>query len=137
MSTALLLLSPPAPLPKTARLVSWGAQVVAAVLLAQTLFFKFSGAAETVHIFGTLGVEPFGRYAAGISELIAVVLLLRSRTAFLGGLLTLGIMAGAIAAHLGPLGIEVLGDGGLLFALAIVVFVAAALVTFLRRPHAA
>jgi hypothetical protein len=92
-------------------------QNVAAVIMGQTLFFKFSGAPEPVYIFTTLGAEPYGRWLAAVSELVAVVLLLWPALAGVGGLLGLGIMSGALMAHLTTkLGIEVLGDGGLLFA---------------------
>lgn len=113
--------------------LAWALQLVIAVILAQTLFFKFTAAPESVHIFTTLGLEPVGRIGSGIAELVATVLLLIPATAAIGALLALGVIAGAIASHLGPLGIEVLGDGGLLFALACVVFAASATVLFLRR----
>lgn len=108
-------------------------RLVAAAILAQTLFFKFTGAPESVYIFTTLGLEPWGRIGSGIAELAAVILLLVPRTAALGALLGLGVMAGAIASHLTKLGIEVQGDGGLLFGLAGVVFAACATVLWLRR----
>lgn len=113
--------------------VSWVLQVVAAAIMAQTLFFKFTGADEARHIFGTLGVEPWGRFGAGASELVAVVLLLVPRTAVIGAMLTAGIMVGAIGAHLGPLGIEVLDDGGTLFGLALATLGCAVVVLSIRR----
>jgi hypothetical protein len=114
--------------------LSWLLQIVAAVIMGQTLFFKFSGAPEPVYIFTTLGVEPYGRWLAAVSELVAVVLLLWPAMAGAGGLLGLGVMSGALMAHLTTkLGIEVLGDGGLLFALGVVVWVACAGIVFLRR----
>ena len=113
--------------------LSWAAQVIAAVILGQTLFFKFTGAPEAVALFTKLGVEPFGRIGLGVVELIAVVLLLVPRTAALGGALTLGLMLGAVGSHLGPLGIEVEGDGGALFVMAVITLVAGALITWLRR----
>ena len=97
------------------------ARVVAALVLFQTLFFKFSGAEESVYIFTKVGMEPWGRIAIGVFELVAGVLLLIPATAWLGGLVALGLMAGAIGLHLTVLGIAVQGDGGYLFLLAVVV----------------
>lgn len=121
-----------------AKIASWVAQVVAAVILAQTLFFKFTGATEAVHIFSTLGVEPWGRIGTGILELIAVVLLLWPRLAALGGVMAIGLMVGAVGAHLfTDLGIAVKppggeSDGGLLFGMGIVVLVCGAMIVSLR-----
>lgn len=120
-------------LSRKAALASWAGQVLAAAILGQTLFFKFSGAPESRWIFERLGAEPWGRWASGAVELLAVVLLLVPRTAALGALLALGVMAGAIASHLAVLGIEVQGDGGTLFALALVTAAASALVAWVRR----
>ncbi|MBK7344398.1 MAG: DoxX family protein [Saprospiraceae bacterium] len=93
-------------------------RILAAVILLQTLYFKFTGAAESVYIFETLGMEPLGRYGSGTAELISAILLLIPRTVVLGALGGALVMLGAIGSHLGPLGIEVMGDGGLLFGLA-------------------
>jgi uncharacterized membrane protein YphA (DoxX/SURF4 family) len=106
--------------------------VVAAILL-QTLYFKFSGAPESVYIFQTLGAEPWGRIGAGVAELVAAALLLLPRTAGLGAALSLGIISGALLSHLTILGIEVQGDGGLLFGLAVVVLVGSLGVAWLHR----
>jgi len=112
---------------------SWICQLLAAGILGQTLFFKFTAAPESVYIFTTLGIEPWGRIGSGIAELIAAALLLFPATAALGGLLTMGVLTGALVAHLTRLGIEVQGDGGLLFLLAVVAFAAGAVVVALRR----
>lgn len=104
------------------RTIDWILRILAAGILLQTLYFKFTGAPESIYIFETLGIEPFGRYGSGVAELIAAILLLIPRTVPLGALLGLGVMAGAIMSHLGPLGIDVQGDGGLLFGLACTVF---------------
>ena len=117
------------------KLVDWIARLAAAAIMGQTLFFKFSAAPEAVALFETLGVEPWGRLATGGFELLAVVLLLVTRTASLGGLLTLGLMGGAIMSHLTVLGIEVEGDGGALFMMAIVTLVAGAITTWLHRTE--
>ena len=114
-------------------IASWIFQLVAAVILAQTLFFKFSGAEESKYIFTALGVEPWGRLATGGLELIAVVLLLIPRTVTLGALLALGLMTGALGSHLTKLGVVVKDDGGLLFVLAATVFACSAAVLVLRR----
>jgi uncharacterized membrane protein YphA (DoxX/SURF4 family) len=103
--------------------LDWLVRIVAAVILLQTLYFKFLGAEESVYIFSELGVEPWGRYASGMTELAAAILILIPRTAWLGCLVGLGVMAGALLSHLFVLGIEVQGDGGLLFTLALVVTV--------------
>jgi len=120
-------------LSKTQKTVSWIAQLVVAVILAQTLFFKFTAAPESVYIFSKLGLEPWGRIGSGLAELVAAILLVVPATPAIGALIALGVIAGAIASHLGPLGIEVQGDGGLLFGLACTVFVGSALVLWLRR----
>ena len=114
-------------------LVSWACQLIAAVILVQTLFFKFTASEESVYIFSTLGAEPAGRIGSGVAELIASILLLIPAFAPVGALLAMGIMTGAIFSHLTVLGIEVKGDGGLLFSLAIVVFVCSAIVLTIRR----
>ena len=122
-------------LPRRTAVVSWILQLLAAAILGQTLVFKFTGAPESRWIFEQLGAEPWGRWGSGVAELSAIVLLLVPRTAAMGALLTLGLMAGAIGAHLTRLGIEVQGDGGTLFALASVAFLAAAAVAWLRRAQ--
>ncbi len=114
-------------------IVSWTFQVVAAVILLQTLFFKFTGAPESRFIFTTLGIEPWGRIGTGLAELIAAGLLLYRPWSVFGGLMAAGLMAGAIFSHLVRLGIEVQGDGGLLFGLAVTVFGSGLIVGWLRR----
>jgi hypothetical protein len=116
-----------------ASLVSWVAQLTAAAIMLQTLFFKFSGAEESVAIFTQLGVEPWGRYATGAFELLASLLLLVPRTAALGGALGAGLMGGAVMSHLTVLGISVQDDGGALFGMAILVLGSSAIVAWLRR----
>ena len=100
----------------------WIIKLVAVVILVQTLYFKFSAAEESVYIFSSLGIEPFGRIGSGIVELLASILILIPRTTLLGALLGAGTMAGAILSHLLFLGIEVKNDGGTLFILAIITF---------------
>jgi uncharacterized membrane protein YphA (DoxX/SURF4 family) len=114
-------------------LLSWALQVVVAVILLQTLFFKFTGAPESVYIFSRLGLEPWGRIGSGIVELIAAVLLLVPATVTIGAVLALGVISGAIVSHLTKLGIEVMDDGGLLFFLALVVFAGSLGILLLRR----
>src|SRR4029453_6823492 len=110
-----------ASLTKAAAITSWVAQITAAVILGQTLFFKFTGAPESKYIFSTLGIEPWGRIGTGVLELITVILLLNPKTPVLGALLAVGLMGGAIMSHLTRLGIEVQGDHGLLFKLGVTV----------------
>ena len=120
-------------LTKSQAILSTLLQLAAAGILLQTLFFKFTGAEESVYIFSTLGMEPWGRIGSGVAELVAAALLLYPRTAAIGALLALGVMSGAIISHLTVLGLEVKNDGGLLFMLAIAVFGASVTVLFIRR----
>lgn len=114
-------------------IVVWACQLIAAAILAQTLFFKLSGAPESVYIFTALGIEPWGRIGSAIAEMVAVVLMLIPRTAGLGALLGLGIISAAVMSHLTRLGIVVQDDGGLLFGLALATMVCCATVVFIRR----
>ena len=114
-------------------ITSWVLQVAVAGILLQTLFFKFTAAPESVYIFTTLGAEPWGRIGSGVVELVASVLLLVPATSVLGAGLALAVITGAIVSHLTILGIEVQGDGGELFVLALVVLVASAGILLIRR----
>ena len=118
---------------KIKTIFTWALRVVAAVILLQTLFFKFTGAPESVYIFSKVGLEPWGRIGSGVAELIAAILILFPPTTWLGAGLALAVMAGAIFSHLTILGIEVMGDGGLLFGLALAVAACSAVLLFLQR----
>lgn len=117
-------------------LISWICRVIVALILAQTLFFKFTGAEESKYIFTTVmgaELEAYGRIGSGVVELIAAILLLIPGTAWLGALIALGTISGAIMSHLTQLGIVVKDDGGLLFGLACVVFALSAVVLVIHR----
>lgn len=124
-------------LPRPAAIASWVLQLIAAGILFQTLFFKFTAAPESVYIFSTLGLEPWGRIGSGVAELIACVLLLIPRLVPLGAGLALGVISGAIASHLTKLGIVVQNDGGLLFGLALLVFGSCTALLIIRRKQTA
>ncbi|OYQ43039.1 DoxX family protein [Flavobacterium cyanobacteriorum] len=111
----------------------WIMRLTAALILLQTLFFKFTGAEESVYIFTTLGAEPYGRIGSGIIELIASLLILLPRTTFYGALLGAGTMSGAILSHIFVLGLEVQGDGGQLFILALVTFACCLILMYLTK----
>lgn len=114
-------------------IIVWLLRLLVAGILLQTLFFKFTGAPESVWIFQTLGMEPWGRVGSGVVELVASALILWPRTTGLGAVVALGVMSGAILSHLTQLGIEVQGDGGLLFYLALLVFAGSAVLAWLHR----
>ena len=120
---------------KAQSVVSWGLQLLVAGILLQTLFFKFTGAEESMYIFRTVGAEPWGRIGSGVMELVAAILLLIPALAPYGAILTMGLMSGAILSHLTILGIEVKGDGGLLFGLALTAFIGSLLVVLIRRAQ--
>lgn len=111
----------------------WIVKGIAVVILVQTLFFKFTGAEESVYIFSKLGIEPFGRIGSGVVELIASLLILIPRTSVLGAIIGLGTMAGAIASHLFVLGINVQNDGGTLFALALITFACCLFIIYTQK----
>lgn len=115
------------------KIIDWILRLVPAIILLQTLFFKYSGAQESVAIFEQMGMEPWGRYLIATLELIASVLLLLPRTVVLGAVLALGLMLGAIGGHLTKLGIEVAGDGGTLFIMALVVAICSAILAWMRK----
>lgn len=115
--------------------LSWLFRIAAAVILFQTLYFKFTGHPESVDLFTKLGVEPWGRIGTGVIELIAGVLLLIPSTVILGAVLGIGLMGGAILSHLLVIGIESKGDGGQLFILAIVTLVCCSITAYIFRKE--
>jgi putative oxidoreductase len=114
-------------------IISFAIRAAAALILLQTLYFKFTGHPESVELFTKLGAEPYGRIGIGTLELIASILLLIPSTIFIGALLSLGLMSGAILSHLTVLGIESKGDGGELFMLAIIVWICSAVIIVLNK----
>jgi len=114
---------------------SWIVRIVAAAILLQTLYFKFTGQPESVELFTKLGVEPWGRIGTGVIELIASILLLIPSTAFVGAFLGAGLMAGAIISHITVIGIESKGDGGQLFMLAVTVLVCCSITLILYKKQ--
>ena len=118
---------------KTLIIVAWICRVAAAIILLQTLFFKFTAAPESVYIFSKVGLEPWGRIGSGVAELIAAILILIPATTWLGASLALAVMLGAIFSHLTVLGIVVMNDGGLLFCLALIVAACSTVLLFLQR----
>ncbi len=111
------------------------AAILAAVIFLQTLFFKFTAHPDSVLLFSTLGLEPFGRIGLGVVELITAILLLVPRTTALGGLVGMGVISGALLSHLTILGVNFNNDGGTLFGLAVVVFLSTAAVTLIKRKE--
>ena len=110
------------------RLLYWVLRLIPAVILLQTLYFKFSGAEVSKYIFTQMGMEPWGRYGTGVFELIAGILLLIPKRSVLGAFLSLGVISGAIFSHLFVLGIEVMGDHGQVFYMAVVVFICCSII---------
>jgi len=116
------------------KIIVWALRIVAAVIMLQTLYFKFTAAEESVYIFTKLNLEPTGRLGIGVLELIASILILIPKTTVFGAVLGLGLMSGALFFHFTQLGIVVMDDGGQLFIYALLVFVAClALVIIFRK----
>ncbi|MAB49772.1 MAG: DoxX family protein [Flavobacteriaceae bacterium] len=108
-------------------------RIAVAIILIQTLRFKFTAHPDSVYIFETVGLEPYGRIGIGALELIAGILLLIPKTIWAGALLTMGLIGGAILMHLTKLGIEVRGDGGVLFYTAIITFLLSTIILYYYR----
>jgi putative oxidoreductase len=121
---------------KAKQIISIVLRLIAAFILVQTLYFKFTGQPESVYIFSQVGMEPWGRIGSGVAELIASILLLVPATITIGALIAAGIMLGAVASHLFVLGIEVEGDGGQLFAYALIVLVSSIVLLFMHGEQA-
>ena len=117
--------------------MSWALRLIVAVILVQTLFFKFTAAKESVYIFSTLGMEPWGRVGSGVFELVASILLLIPSTITIGAAMAMAATGSAILFHLFRLGIALtaVGDHGELFALAIVVTLCSAGILLLHRQE--
>ena len=111
----------------------WALKILAALIMLQTLYFKFTGAEESIYIFSTLNMEPWGRIGTGVLELIASILILYPRTTIIGALLGAGLMGGAIFFHLTKLGIEVQKEGGQLFIYALLVFISCLVLLIIKR----
>jgi len=108
-------------------------RIAVAVILIQTLRFKFTAHPDSVYIFETVGLEPYGRIGIGLLELVAGILLLIPKTVWASALLTLSLIGGAIVMHLTQLGIEVRGDGGVLFFTAIITFLLSVIILYYFR----
>lgn len=108
--------------PRIITIVSWVLRLLAAAIMLQTLFFKFSASEESVYIFSTVGMEPWGRIGSGVFELIASILIMIPRTTAIGSLMGIGLMSGALFFHFTKLGVVVKGDGGQLFIYALLVW---------------
>ena len=121
---------------KTFNVIAWTLRIVPAIILLQTLFFKFTAAPESVYIFSTLGLEPWGRILVGIAELTAAVLLLIPGTTVFGAALGIVLMSGALFGHLTKLGIVVQNDGGELFILALIVLIACLILLLMFKKRA-
>lgn len=115
------------------KIFQWILSVVVAIILLQTLYFKFTGQPESIFIFSTIGMEPWGRIGSGVVELFAGVFVLIPRWRVWGALIGLTTMTGALFFHLTKLGIEIQGDGGQLFAYAIIVWLSCGILIFLNR----
>ena len=110
----------------------WILRLIPALLLLQTLYFKFTAHPESVKLFTEIGMEPWGRIGTGIIELIAAILLLIPRFTGFGALLGLAMMTGALYFHLTKIGVNFNGDP-LLFIYAVITFVCCAMLILIYK----
>ncbi|WP_405207888.1 DoxX family protein [Aquimarina sp. LLG6339-5] len=110
-------------------------RIIVAIILIQTLRFKFTGHPDSIYIFSKVGLEPYGRIATGIVELIAGILLLIPKTVWIGATITLGVIGGAIFMHITKLGVEINNDGGILFITALLTFILSGVILWMKRKE--
>lgn len=125
--------APPETLSPTQVSTSWICALIAAGIMMETLFFKFSGAAESRYIFSKMGTDPYMRWTQGVWELLAALGLLIPGWHWLGGILTLGDMGAAIISHMTWLGYAALGDHELLLGMALTTFTCGFTIVVLHR----
>ena len=112
----------------------WILRLVPAIILLQTLYFKFTAQPESVQLFTRIGMEPYGRIGTGVLELVAAILILIPRYTGYGAILGLVMMTGALYFHLTKIGIFFGGDA-LLFIYAVITFVCCALLIFIYKTR--
>lgn len=112
-------------------------KITIAVIMIQSLFFKFSGAQESIDLFTKLAGkrEAFFRIGIGILELITSIILFVPQKTWLGASLSLGIMSGAVLSHLTILGVAHHNDGGALFFCALLALVSSSILLYLHRKE--
>ena len=120
---------------KSLVITGWICRILVSLILLQTLYFKFTAHPESVILFTKLGVEPWGRIALGCIELLVGIGLLIPRLSLLATFGAVGILSGAILTHVAIIGIESNGDGGQLFLMALVGFIAASVAFWLQWNH--
>lgn len=97
----------------TKKKIAWVCQFIAGPILIYAGILKLSGNQADIDLFMRLGMESAGRILIGVIELFAGLMLISDAFAALGALIGLGVMVGAIIAHITHLGYNVAGDGGL------------------------
>jgi uncharacterized membrane protein YphA (DoxX/SURF4 family) len=120
---------------KQKKIMIWILKLIAAVIMLQTLFFKFTASEESVYIFSAIGMEPWGRIGSGVVELIASILILIPRTTAFGAVLGIGVMSGALFFHITKLGLVVMDDHGQLFVYALLVFLSCLTLLYLYKDQ--
>lgn len=119
---------------KLTTILIWILKLIAAVIMLQTLYFKFTGHEQSVRLFTEIGMEPWGRIGTGVMELIASILLLIPATTGFGALLGMGLMSGAMFFHFTKIGLDFDGDY-VLFAYAVITFVCCSIVAWVYRQQ--
>jgi hypothetical protein len=81
------------------RIVYWIFAGVAAAIMVETLFFKFTGAAESKYIFSKMGTEPWMRWVQGIWAWDAVFYVIAQFTGGVASVVLVASVAGKLLAH--------------------------------------
>ena len=110
--------------------IAWCFQLIIAGIFIPIGILKFMNNPADLEIFSQLGMEPAGRYIIGVLEILAGLMVLTNAVAAMGAFLGVGVMLGAMLAHMTVLGIDQTH-----FILLFIVFLSCCIVSFIRRKQ--
>lgn len=96
-------------------IMSWIFIILAFAILVYNAYLKLNSNSGAIQLFSGLGLEPYGRFAIGLFELTAALLLLYPGTVKYGAVLGFILMTGVIFIHITKIGIALNGNYSFFF----------------------